>query len=158
MSVTVWGYRDKGKIIRHFAALLRGLGYDASARVFPDCSSYKSAIASPEAAQIGIEGFAADSATPSNFTPSFVCSPPSYRPNNLSQFCDRRIAAQIGEARGARGVEADALWERIYRGLGRAAPAVPLLNRRTVTLVSRRVGNYQEHPLWGPLLDQLWVR
>jgi hypothetical protein len=27
-----------------------------------------------------------------------------------------------------------------------------------VTLVSERVGNYQYHPLWGTLIDQLWVR
>jgi hypothetical protein len=24
--------------------------------------------------------------------------------------------------------------------------------------VSKRVGNYQFHPLWGLLIDQLWVR
>jgi hypothetical protein len=33
-----------------------------------------------------------------------------------------------------------------------------LVNRRSVTLVSKRVGNYQHHPMWGTLLDQLWVR
>jgi hypothetical protein len=46
----------------------------------------------------------------------------------------------------------------VYRRLDAAAPAVPLVNRRTVVLVSKRVGNYQHHSLWGPLLDQLWVR
>jgi hypothetical protein len=39
-----------------------------------------------------------------------------------------------------------------------AAPAVPFANLRAVTLVSERVGNYQYHPLWGTLIDQLWVR
>jgi len=29
---------------------------------------------------------------------------------------------------------------------------------RAVALVSPRVGNYQYHPLWFTLLDQLWVR
>jgi len=28
----------------------------------------------------------------------------------------------------------------------------------TTDLISRRVGNYQFHPLWGLLVDQLWVR
>jgi hypothetical protein len=31
-------------------------------------------------------------------------------------------------------------------------------NELQTTLVSRRVGNYQYNPQWGPLLDQLWVR
>jgi hypothetical protein len=46
----------------------------------------------------------------------------------------------------------------VYRRLADAAPAVPLVNRRIVTFVSRRVGNHQHHPMWGTLLDQLWVR
>lgn len=156
--VTVWGHDDKRPILRYFASLLRRLGYDADARIFRDYFAYKSAIASPKTAQIGIEGFAADYAAPSNFAPSFVCVPPSYRPEKLSGFCDRRIAAKIDVARAARGAAADALWRRVYERIGRVAPAVPLVNRRTLTLVSRRVGNYQDHPLWGPLLDQLWVR
>jgi hypothetical protein len=24
--------------------------------------------------------------------------------------------------------------------------------------VSKRVGNFQHHPMWGTLLEQLWVR
>jgi len=51
-----------------------------------------------------------------------------------------------------------ALWRNVYRELDAAAPAVPLVNRRTMTLVSKRVSNYQHHPLWTTLLEQLWVR
>ena len=29
---------------------------------------------------------------------------------------------------------------------------------RNVDLVSKRVGNFQHHPLFGVLLDQLWVK
>ena len=39
-----------------------------------------------------------------------------------------------------------------------AAPAIPLFNRRSLLLVSDRVGNAQTHPELGPLLDQFWVR
>jgi hypothetical protein len=35
---------------------------------------------------------------------------------------------------------------------------VPLTNRRSVELVSTRVGNVQHHVLGYTLLDQLWVR
>jgi peptide/nickel transport system substrate-binding protein len=52
----------------------------------------------------------------------------------------------------------DALWRHVYRDLETAAPAVPLVNRRSIAFVSQRVGNYQNHPKWTTLLDQLWVR
>ena len=38
------------------------------------------------------------------------------------------------------------------------APWVPLYNPRDVTVLSSRVGNYQFHPYWDLLIDQLWVR
>jgi hypothetical protein len=38
------------------------------------------------------------------------------------------------------------------------APAVPLTNRRSVVIVSPRVGNVQHHLVGYTLLDQLWVR
>jgi hypothetical protein len=41
---------------------------------------------------------------------------------------------------------------------GMATPFVPMYNLRGVVLVSERVGNFQFHPVWFTLLDQLWVR
>ena len=38
------------------------------------------------------------------------------------------------------------------------APMVPTYNRQVVDFVSKRVGNYEYHPQWGALLDQLWVK
>jgi len=38
------------------------------------------------------------------------------------------------------------------------APWVPLYNPRSLTVLSTRVGNYQYHPYWYLLIDQLWVR
>jgi hypothetical protein len=38
------------------------------------------------------------------------------------------------------------------------APWVPLYNPRDLTLPSARVGNYQFHPYWNLLIDQIWVR
>jgi hypothetical protein len=35
---------------------------------------------------------------------------------------------------------------------------VPLTNRRTALLVSKRVGDVQQHLQWLTLLDQFWVR
>ena len=77
---------------------------------------------------------------------------------NLARFCDRRLESRIEAALAARGPRADALWRGVYRDLEAAAPAIPLVNRRAITLVSKRVGNYQQHPLWTTLLEQLWIR
>jgi hypothetical protein len=38
------------------------------------------------------------------------------------------------------------------------APVVPLVNGRSLALVSTRVGNLQDRAPEGPLLDQMWVR
>jgi peptide/nickel transport system substrate-binding protein len=156
MRVTVWGYEDKRGLIRYFAALLRRLGYHSSTRLFSDYGTYRPKVSDPRTrAQIGIEGWGADIGAPSGFTPFFLCSA---GPLNESGFCDRRIETRIAAARTARARRAIALWNDVYRRLADAAPAVPLVNRRTVTLVSDRVGNYQRHPMWSTLLDQLWVR
>jgi YVTN family beta-propeller protein len=161
MKVTVWGYREKQAIIRYFVGLLDRLGYRSSPRLFDNYESYRPTVAdSRTRAQIGIEGWTADIGAPSNYTPPFACEsffPHSGRNQNLAQFCDHRIEAQIHNALATRGPNANALWQDMYDRLADAAPAVPLVNRRTVTFLSKRIGNYQHHPGWGTLLDQLWV-
>jgi YVTN family beta-propeller protein len=163
MPVTVWGYRQKQAITRYFVTLLHDLGYSSAHHLLDvDYGIYRDELAaSPTRPQIGIEGFSGDVAMPSMFAPLFLCSsihPRSGGNPNLSAFCDPDIDAEIAAASAAHRPEADARWEHAYRKLADAAPVVPLVNRRTVALVSKRVGNYQLHPLWGPLLDQLWVR
>jgi ABC-type transport system substrate-binding protein len=49
------------------------------------------------------------------------------------------------------------LWHAIDRRVVAAAPVVPLINRGDAVLIANRVGNVQQHPFWGTLLDQLWV-
>jgi ABC-type transport system substrate-binding protein len=50
------------------------------------------------------------------------------------------------------------LWAIADRRLTDAAPVVPLVTRRDMTIISRRVENFQYHPRWGVLLDQLSIR
>jgi peptide/nickel transport system substrate-binding protein len=161
MRVTVWINRQKRGMARSFVSLLRELGYRSSLRVFPDYVAYRTAMAhSRTPPQMGIDGWTADSAAPSDFTPPFRCAaivPRSADNGNLARFCDRGLEARIEAAQAARGPHADALWRRVYRDLESAAPAVPLVNRRSITFVSKRVGNYQNHPKWTTLLEQLWV-
>jgi YVTN family beta-propeller protein len=163
MPVAVWGYRQKRAITRYFVSLLRDLGYSSSHHLLDvDYGIYRDELAkSPTPPQVGIEGYLADIATPSNFAPLFLCGsihPRSGGNPNLSRFCDTGVDAELAAAGAARRPEADARWQHAYGRIADAAAVVPLVNRRTVALVSGRVGNYQQHPLWGPLLDQLWVR
>jgi peptide/nickel transport system substrate-binding protein len=82
----------------------------------------------------------------------FVCVP------NDADFCDRGLRAQIDQAIETRGDEAKARWRDVFRQLSEAAPIVPLVNRRSLSLVSKRVGNQQYHPWYGALFDQMWVQ
>ena len=50
------------------------------------------------------------------------------------------------------------LWAQVDRVVTGQAPWVPINNRSSTMFVSARVGNYQESPVYGTLLDQIWVR
>lgn len=49
-------------------------------------------------------------------------------------------------------------WGRLERELVESAIAVPLVDSKKVAFVSKRVGNFQQHPVLGTLISQLWVR
>jgi hypothetical protein len=49
-------------------------------------------------------------------------------------------------------------WSKVDRDIVGQAPWVPLANGRWTDFVSPRVGNYQYHPQWRALLDQMWVK
>ena len=79
---------------------------------------------------------------------------------NAAWFCRPRIDAQARRASELvedTAAAADA-WSRVDREIVNEAPLVPLYNTRDLVLLSRRVGNYEYHPFWNVLLDQLWVR
>jgi YVTN family beta-propeller protein len=161
MNVTVWTYELKRALGAYFTSLLQRLGYRSTLRVAADYESYARATFAKRRnhAQIGINAWKADIAVPSNFAGPFTCegagTPTDVR---LTHYCDPAIDAQIAAARRSTGTESNALWQKVYERIEAASPAVPLVTRREVTLVSKRVGNFQHHPMWGTLLDQLWVR
>jgi ABC-type transport system substrate-binding protein len=80
---------------------------------------------------------------------------------NPGGFCDPAIDQQIRHASElqARDPEAaNALWSKIDRRIVDQSPIVPISNPRSPSFVSKRVRNFQFHPVWGPLIDQIWVR
>ena len=80
---------------------------------------------------------------------------------NTAEFCDPAIDAQMRAAARMQPINtqlANRRWARVDRALVDAAPWVPLYNPKSVELVSRRVGGFRFNPIYGTLLDQLWVR
>jgi YVTN family beta-propeller protein len=164
MKITVWTFAGQESIGRYFTSLLDLLGYAASLRVL-DQGQYFSAVAdSSSGAQIGTTAWFADIPSASNFVRLFSCEsflPASSGNINYSGLCDPSVDAAIDAAEQAQTLDPQAggdLWAVADRKLTHTAAAVPFANLRTVVLVSERVGNYQHHPVWGTLLDQLWVR
>jgi peptide/nickel transport system substrate-binding protein len=77
---------------------------------------------------------------------------------NVSHLCDRRLDRQVDRALAMEPAEAAGAWAAADRRVTDLAAVVPLTTRRSVVLVSRRVGNVQTHGQWFTLLDQMWVR
>jgi YVTN family beta-propeller protein len=154
------------KIARYFVGVLRELGYRSSLRIIPDFSDYLGYVAdSRHEAQIGHAGWIGEKLAPSDFFQRlFSCA--SFLPHdpanvNFSEFCDREIDATMNRAAAAQTTDparANELWAEIDHALVHRAVVVPTISPRYSVFVSDRVGNYQSHPLWGTLLDQLWVR
>jgi hypothetical protein len=80
---------------------------------------------------------------------------------NRAGFCDPSVDARIERAFALETSDpkaANRLWAQIDREIVDQAPWLPTLNQNTIDFMSARVGNYQFHPQWGLLLDQLWVK
>ena len=150
----------------YFVSVLGTLGYTAHFKTFKDRNAYFAAVKdSRQKIQAGISGWAHDYPTAGGFLPPLLtCSsfiPNSRRNENLAEFCNHQIDAEIARARSLEVTDpgaASRLWRTVDHEIVQQAPVVFLQNNLQVTLASRRVGNYQYNPQWGVLLDQLWVR
>jgi peptide/nickel transport system substrate-binding protein len=163
---TVASDPQKLAIGRYFVGLLRTLGYRSSLRVYPDNRAFYTHGGSARAkSQLGVVGWIADYESASSFfKPLFTCS--AYAQTgpvntNTASFCHRRIDALIAHANSLEATNSAAAnveWSQVDQEITAQAPWIPLVNPITVDYVSRRVGDYQRHPVFGLLLDRLWVR
>ena len=53
---------------------------------------------------------------------------------------------------------ANKAWARLERQVIDRAIIVPVVTPKAADFVSKRVGNYQRHPIFGMLISQVWVR
>jgi len=49
-------------------------------------------------------------------------------------------------------------WAQLDRQLTDRAVFLPTVTPNEIDLLSCRAGNFQYNPVWGALIDQLWVR
>lgn len=150
---------------RYLVLVLDEIGFRASVRTTGAFSYWGTIGDSRNRVQAGFFPWVQDFPAPSDFvTPLLTCSsflPRSQNNFNEAEFCDPRIDAQIQRALSSQPVDptaASARWADIDRELTDEAPWVPLYNPRDLTVLSTRVGNYQFHPYWDLMIDQLWVR
>jgi peptide/nickel transport system substrate-binding protein len=164
--VTVWSGALFAPAARTIVALLRRLEYRATVKVIPNDANYFAKISdSRTRAQAGTFWYGADYPAPSNFL-AHLLSCATFQPaspNNLNwaEFCDPAIDARMRSAARTQTENpqlANRSWARVDHALVDAAPWLPLYNPRLVVLLSRRVGGYRYNPIYGTLIDQLWVR
>jgi YVTN family beta-propeller protein len=159
MHVTVWTYPGFWEqAARGAVQALEALGYRATIRRAEGLDAYFSKVVDGkrQGVQAGMIGWYDVPRSASSLLGAFRCSPP-----DLSFFCDRRVDARIAQAFELDGTDPDAAvqrWAEIERDVVDLAPWVSLFTPSHAHVLSARVGNYQNNPEFGVLLDQLWVR
>jgi peptide/nickel transport system substrate-binding protein len=166
MKVTLWAWSQAKGFNKVARKALQSLGYRVAVKPVVG-NKYWGVVGDPRnRAQIGFDGWSGGYPAPAAFLVGlFSCPgslPGSPTAPDSSQFCDPRIdrlmrralAEELSDPTGSR-----ALWQRVDREITDAAPWVPLMASRNVSVLSKRVGNYQYSPVAvAMLIDQLWVR
>jgi YVTN family beta-propeller protein len=166
LKVTLWAWSQAEGFNIVAKKALQSLGYRVAVKPVVG-NEYWGVVGDPRnRAQIGFDGWAGGYPAPAAFLVELFSCPGSMpgSPNSLdsSQFCDPRIdrlmrralAEELSDPTGSR-----ALWQRVDREITDAAPWVPLMASKNVSVLSKRVGNYQYSPaVIAMLIDQLWVR
>jgi YVTN family beta-propeller protein len=168
MMITVWNSPNPAAAVAETHAAvdaLNRLGYRATLRLLPDTTYFTYTNDSRNRAQVIDGGWSADYPTADDFIGKLTC--PYFTPANgpattdASEFCNPAIDRQVAGAASLQTIDpsaADALWTRLDHELTDLAIWLPTVTPNETDLISRRAGNYEYNPVWGPLLDQIWVR
>jgi ABC-type transport system substrate-binding protein len=160
-KVTVWATdEDLGgwgvPVGQHLVDLLDQLEYKAELKVVT-ADRYFSAINDPsQYVQMGYFAWGSDYLAESGFLLPLLCLP-----RGSDRVCDPTIERRIEQATRTQLTDpaaSHALWSDLEHDLVDRAPWVPLGNTINTVLASQRVENYQFHPYWWSLFDQMWVR
>jgi YVTN family beta-propeller protein len=156
-KVTVWTFPYFAKESRYMVSLLRKLGYGAQLKEVKEIGRYFATISDPKTE--AHSGFAGWFNTQLGFHSLETLSCDFAQ--NYARFCDREADRQVQRSLNLLASDPGAAvrsWARLDRRLVDQAPWVPLFTPRLAFFVSKRIGNWQYHPYYYVLLDQLWVR
>jgi YVTN family beta-propeller protein len=158
--VDVWGMTDNPSVPRGITAylggVLRTLGYRVHLHLIPGARFTQTMR---KGLQLSTDGdWAANYPDPASYVPQFFgCG----GGNSNGYYCNPALDRQMRQARLlelSHPAKAAALWASIDRQITDAAVWVPTVNQREVDLVSDRLRNYENNPVWGLLVDQSWLR
>jgi peptide/nickel transport system substrate-binding protein len=142
--------------------LFTTLGYRPSVKYFSDPGKFFPALGKHRSQpQAGLSAWVADYPAPSTFFGVVDCDYLHDAGTNSAHYCSKQLNREFDRALTLQSRDQTAagrLWTQIDQAATDSAAIVPTYTPRTVDLVSKRVGNYQHHPLFGVLLDQLWVQ
>jgi len=168
MKVTVWNTPTPPTAVaetQDTVTALRQLGYRASLRLLPDSTYFTYTNDSRNHAQVIDGGWSADYPSADDFIGKLTCS--QFAPGNgqattdAGELCNRALDRQIARAAQLQTTDppaAAALWARLDHQLTNLAIWLPTVTPNETDLISHRTGNYRYNPVWGALIDQLWVR
>jgi len=142
---------------------LRRLGYRASLRILPEARYFRYTDDSRNHAQIIEGGWSADYPSSNDFIGKLTCaySIPRSSTVDSSDFCDPAFDHGVAVAAALQTTNpprAARLWSRLDHEVTDRAILLPTVTLNTTDLLSKRVRNYHYNPVWGALVDQLWVR
>jgi peptide/nickel transport system substrate-binding protein len=166
MPVTVWSPDVRaGKAAgSYLVGLLDDLGYRARLHAVSVNQFFADLYDPRLKIQVSFGGgWGADYPAPwSIFGPLLSCqSADEPGTNNWARFCDPHVDTLASQAQAAQATDPAAarrLWAQADRIVTDQAPYVPVANAPPAGFVSSRVGNYQISPVYGLLVDQMWVR
>jgi peptide/nickel transport system substrate-binding protein len=137
------------------AATLRRLGYRVTVKHYAADPGYFSAAFGPGSRNIDavVLGWIQDYPAPSNFFAGINCPPAS--PYMCSKAYSRNLARTAAAATASGSSDP---WTAFDRKVTDSAVVIPFLNLKAIDFVSKRLGNYQHHPEFDLLIDQVWVQ
>jgi peptide/nickel transport system substrate-binding protein len=157
--ITVWVPGERRADGQHMVAVLQALGFRTRLKVTSDQGAYFTQLNTRGHAQVAWYGWSADYPSQAGFLlPMFKCANNASIPNRLCDPRVDRLLAAATDADAQNPAAAPARWQRAERAILARATVVPMYNLQVATFVAKRVGNVEQHPQWGVLLDRLWVR
>jgi YVTN family beta-propeller protein len=166
MRVVVWAHQWDGPLGPYAVEVLRELGYRASLTVASVPAFARNVNDTRRQVQASVGTWVADYPSASDFFDlHFQCStfvpadPADTRSGDF--FCDPDIDRQMDQADQLQTSNPQAaadIWAKVDQEITDLAVWVPFVGLRFADFTSARVGDYQYNPIWGILLDQLWVR